>query len=135
MRISQLAERGGVPTTTLRFYEGEGLLPADRPPPATGCDRGSPPSWPRRRPVPPNWPRSPSREAVDGAVRAPVPEGLRLTLPVDRTARVAGPAAAEQRCCPFLGFRLHLDGPYPHVEVLAPVDSGALLTDLFGPAA
>ncbi|MGW4895821.1 heavy metal-responsive transcriptional regulator [Kitasatospora sp. NPDC004240] len=29
-RISQLAERSGVPATTLRFYEGAGLLPADR---------------------------------------------------------------------------------------------------------
>ncbi|WP_416316268.1 MerR family DNA-binding transcriptional regulator [Streptomyces sp. S584] len=32
MRISQLAERSGVPATTLRFYEGVGLLPADRTP-------------------------------------------------------------------------------------------------------
>ncbi|MFJ8923786.1 MerR family transcriptional regulator [Streptomyces sp. NPDC102415] len=32
MRISQLAERSGVPATTLRFYEGAGLLPADRTP-------------------------------------------------------------------------------------------------------
>lgn len=32
MRISQLAERSGVPATTLRFYENAGLLPADRTP-------------------------------------------------------------------------------------------------------
>ncbi|KUO16216.1 heavy metal-responsive transcriptional regulator [Streptomyces dysideae] len=31
-RISQLAERSGVPTTTLRFYEDAGLLTADRTP-------------------------------------------------------------------------------------------------------
>ncbi len=30
MRISQLAERSGVPATTLRFYETVGLLPAER---------------------------------------------------------------------------------------------------------
>jgi MerR family copper efflux transcriptional regulator len=30
MRISQLAERSGVPATTLRFYESAGLLTADR---------------------------------------------------------------------------------------------------------
>lgn len=30
MRISQLAERSGVPASTLRFYETEGLLPAGR---------------------------------------------------------------------------------------------------------
>src|SRR5712691_11570229 len=29
-RISELAERSGVPATTLRFYEQQGLLPADR---------------------------------------------------------------------------------------------------------
>ncbi|WP_327249051.1 heavy metal-responsive transcriptional regulator [Streptomyces sp. NBC_01320] len=31
-RISQLADRSGVPATTLRFYEDAGLLPADRTP-------------------------------------------------------------------------------------------------------
>jgi DNA-binding transcriptional MerR regulator len=30
MRISQLAARSGVPVSTLRYYEGEGLLPATR---------------------------------------------------------------------------------------------------------
>ncbi|MFH8411423.1 MerR family transcriptional regulator [Streptomyces sp. NPDC018019] len=30
MKISELAERCGVPATTLRFYESAGLLPADR---------------------------------------------------------------------------------------------------------
>jgi DNA-binding transcriptional MerR regulator len=29
MRISQLAARAGVPSSTLRFYEGAGLLPAE----------------------------------------------------------------------------------------------------------
>jgi MerR family transcriptional regulator, copper efflux regulator len=32
MRISQLAERGGIPATTLRFYESAGLLTAGRTP-------------------------------------------------------------------------------------------------------
>ncbi|MGW6880813.1 MerR family transcriptional regulator [Streptomyces goshikiensis] len=31
-RLSQLAERSGVPATTLRFYEDAGLLGADRTP-------------------------------------------------------------------------------------------------------
>ncbi len=72
------------------------------------------------------------REAVSGANRAAVPEGMRLTLPVDRVARIAELAAAEQACCPFFDFRLHLDGPHLHLEVRAPADGGALLTDLFG---
>jgi MerR family regulatory protein len=29
-RISQLAQQCGVPASTLRFYEGAGLLPAER---------------------------------------------------------------------------------------------------------
>jgi DNA-binding transcriptional MerR regulator len=32
LRISQLAERSGVPATTLRFYDSAGLLPAERTP-------------------------------------------------------------------------------------------------------
>jgi DNA-binding transcriptional MerR regulator len=32
MRISQLAERSGVPATTLRFYENAGLISAERTP-------------------------------------------------------------------------------------------------------
>lgn len=32
MKISQLAERSGIPATTPRYWEAEGLLPADRTP-------------------------------------------------------------------------------------------------------
>ncbi|MFJ2899393.1 MerR family DNA-binding transcriptional regulator [Streptomyces sp. NPDC087218] len=81
MLISRLAERSGVPATTLRFYESAGLLRADR------------------------------------------------------AGDVAAPAADEQRCCPFLGFRLHLDGPVLHLRVRAPAEGAALLAQLFGPAA
>ncbi|MFI6416490.1 MerR family transcriptional regulator [Streptomyces sp. NPDC050842] len=73
------------------------------------------------------------REAVDGAVRTALPDGLRLTLPVERTARVAELAVAEQQCCPFFDFRLHLDGPRLHLEVRAPADGASLLADLFDP--
>ncbi|MYQ39214.1 DNA-binding transcriptional regulator, MerR family [Streptomyces sp. LamerLS-316] len=257
MRISQLAERSGVPATTLRFYEGAGLLPADRTPAgyrvygedaverlafigaakhlglsleeigellgvweAGACrdvkadlrpriaarlagaesraaelaaftaslhtalrhldalpDRARPcdsecgllaPSArptagvrsvdvvlaPSRQAAPAEaerWRTAPVacsltgeglgertdrwREAVDGAVRTALPEGLRLTLPVERTGRVAELAAAEQQCCPFLDFRIHLDGPHLHLEVRAPAEGARLLNDLFGPAA
>ncbi|MFF8747262.1 MerR family transcriptional regulator [Streptomyces californicus] len=258
MRISQLAERSGVPATTLRFYEGTGLLPADRTPAgyrlygedaverlafigaakhlglplgeigglleawkagacrdvkadlrprlaarlaeaearaaelaaftaslhaalehldalpdrASRCDPGCgflappPPAAavgtravdvvlaPSRQAAEAEserWRTAPVgcslsgdgllertaqwRTAVDGAVRTAVSDGLRLTLPVERTVRVAELAAAEQRCCPFFDFRLHLDGPHLHLEVRAPADGAGLLTDLFGPAA
>ncbi|HEY9331971.1 MAG TPA: MerR family transcriptional regulator [Streptomyces sp.] len=74
-------------------------------------------------------------QAIDGAVRTYIPDGLRLTLPSARTAAVAALAADEQQCCPFFDFRLHLDGQELHLEVRAPADGTGLLTDLFGSAA
>jgi DNA-binding transcriptional MerR regulator len=73
------------------------------------------------------------RAALDGAAPPEaIPDGVRLTLPADRTAQVAALASAEQRCCPFFDFRLHLDGPVLHLEVRAPAEGAALLVALFG---
>jgi len=237
MRISQLAERSGVPATTLRFYEDAGLLPAGRTPAGyrlygedaverlrfisaakhlglpleeiadlltvweTGtcaqvkadlrprviarldqaaqraaelraftatlrgalehldalpdragrCDPGCgfPAAPATRKPAghdSERWRTAPVacslpaedltgravawQEALDGATRTPIPDGLRLTLPVGRAPAIAALAAAEQDCCPFLGFRLHLDGPVLHLEVRAPADAADLLTSL-----
>ncbi len=73
------------------------------------------------------------RELADGAVRVPIPDGLRLTLPAADAARVAGLAADEQRCCPFFDFSLHFDGASVHLEVRVPPEGSAMLTELFGP--
>ncbi|WP_327257775.1 MerR family transcriptional regulator [Streptomyces sp. NBC_01244] len=73
-------------------------------------------------------------EAVGGAVRTRISDGLRLTLPVEQAVALTALAAAEQQCCPFFDFRLHLDGTQVHLEVRAPADGAALLADLFGPA-
>lgn len=252
MRISQLAERSGVPASTLRFYESSGLLPAERsdsgyrlygedavrrlafidaakhlglpleeigellgvwesgacaevkadlrprvanrlaeaerraaelaaftatlgdalrhldalPDHAEPCGPqcaflGSPaatPPAPRRpaqtpEPAPPPAPSAEAwrsapvactltgdgvderaaqwQAALYGASHTAIPEGLRLTMPADRAATVAGLAAAEQQCCGFFDFRLHLDGPDLHLEVRAPEAGAALLTALF----
>lgn len=251
LRISQLAEHSGVPATTLRFYETQGLLPADRTPSgyrvygdeavarlefigaakqlglsleeigellavwesgacaevkadlrprlsvrldearrclaeltvfadslriardrlealpdrADPCDSAcgfhTPPSSPSSlsSPSAPWWPidcggaprtapvacsltggetierTAQWHKAVEGAVRVEIPGGLRLTLPVARTASVAALAAAEQACCPFFDFRLRLEGPELHLEVRAPAEGAALLADLFDGAA
>jgi MerR family transcriptional regulator, copper efflux regulator len=71
---------------------------------------------------------------LQGATRTPIPDGLRLTMPKDRAADVAGLAAAEQECCPFFDFRLHLDGQSLHLEVRAPAAGAVLLAELFDPA-
>ncbi|OMI32969.1 MerR family transcriptional regulator, partial [Streptomyces sparsogenes DSM 40356] len=64
----------------------------------------------------------------------PIPDGLKLTLPADRAAALAELAAAEQRCCPFFDFRVHLHGPRLSLEVRAPADGADLLAELFGAA-
>ncbi|RSN71968.1 MerR family transcriptional regulator [Actinomadura sp. WAC 06369] len=73
------------------------------------------------------------RGLTDGAARRETDGGIRFTLPAGRAADVAALAAAEQRCCPFIGFRLELDGPELHLEVRAEGEGAAMLTDLFGP--
>lgn len=70
---------------------------------------------------------------LDGAPRAPISSGLRVTLPTERAPQIAELAAAEQRCCPFFDFRLHLNGPDLHLEVRAPAEGAELLAELFGP--
>ncbi len=73
------------------------------------------------------------REAISGAATSGIDDGMRLTLPVGRAAAIASLAAAEQDCCPFFDFRLHLDGPVLHLEVRAPDGAAALLAGLLTP--
>lgn len=230
-RISQLAERTGVPASTLRYYESEGLLPAQRSPsgyrlydePAverlgfiatakrlglpldeigellhvweTGacvrvktdlrprlrarlteaerqqdeaarfvaslrgaldhldalpdrsgpCDANcelldlteEPQRW-RDAPVACSLSRDDVRDRTDqweavlaGAGRRPIADGVELTVPIERLAAVADLAAAEQACCPFLDFRLHLDGPDLHLEIRASAEGRVMLDALF----
>ncbi len=69
-----------------------------------------------------------------GAEQEPIPEGVRLSLTADRAGAVAELAAAEQDCCPFFDFRLHLQHGYAHLEVRAPAEAADLVTALFSPA-
>ena len=66
-----------------------------------------------------------------GAGREPVTDGVRLTMSSDLAAQVAEMATAEQRCCPFLDFRIHLAGQQLHLEVRAPAEAASILTGLF----
>ncbi|MFD7534779.1 MerR family transcriptional regulator [Streptomyces sp. NPDC059819] len=68
---------------------------------------------------------------ISGASRRTIRDGLRLTLPVARVQEVAALAAAEQSCCTFFDFRLHLDCPDLHLEVRARTDATAQLVELF----
>ena len=68
---------------------------------------------------------------VGDAQRQAIPEGLRFILPAGRASDVAALAAAEQQCCPFLGFQLRFNGPELILEVRTPADAFDLLADLF----
>jgi MerR family transcriptional regulator, copper efflux regulator len=232
LRISELAERTGVPATTLRFYENAGLLPADRA--ANGYRRydedavarlgfigaakrlGLPleeiaelltiwadgscaevcddlrPRLTRRiaeteqragelaaftatlyaarehldaLPDLPGkcgpqcgfltgedaedqaWRSAPVACSLDGpamsdrisqwhellhdAEQQSVPDGIRLILPADRAARVAELAVAEQQCCAFLDFRIHLTGQRLYLDIRAPAEAASMLADIF----
>lgn len=207
-RISQLAARSGVPATTLRFYEREGLLPTQRS--TSGCrlyddvaverlafisagkhlglplqfglvvaqlgrarkqlDTAARPgrcdpecpflqqtapaaaastAWPdgATTPAPLAPLAAPVASSLGGRARAEqlgqwhvlvmdavaveeIDCGVRVSLPVDRLSDAAGLAAAEQECCPFLAFHLHLDGTQVHLEIGAPTHASALLAEL-----
>ncbi|MGW4028603.1 heavy metal-responsive transcriptional regulator [Streptomyces sp. NPDC004838] len=248
-RISQLAERSGVPATTLRFYEDAGLLPADRTPsgyrvygedaverlafissakmlglaleeirellevreegvcasvrarmlplvadritqtdgriaelrafcahlagvhaelsgpapvgacgPDCGCTTN-----PAAGPVPvalsptrleqatESWREVPVACTLGGAElgertqqwrqltgkaegREKINDGVRLSFPAgaELAGEVAALAAAEQGCCAFFDFRLHLTPTALQLEVRAPESAAEMLADLFG---
>ncbi|MCV2458202.1 MerR family transcriptional regulator [Streptomyces sp. ICN988] len=68
---------------------------------------------------------------LSGSTCEPIDHGLRLTLPIDRAHAFAELAVAEQRCCPFYDFRIHLDGDRMHAEVRAPEEGETILAELF----
>lgn len=71
------------------------------------------------------------RSVLDGATRAEIADGLRLTVPAERFPALSELAAAEQQCCPFFDFRFHLDGSDLYFEVRAPAEGASLLADVF----
>ncbi|MBT2390727.1 MerR family transcriptional regulator [Streptomyces sp. ISL-1] len=74
------------------------------------------------------------RLAGKATSREEVPDGLRLTFPTtpELASEVAALAAAEQECCAFFDFTLHLAPAELVLTVRAPEAAGSLLTDLFG---
>ncbi|MFI0471047.1 hypothetical protein ACH347_43925 [Saccharopolyspora sp. 5N102] len=75
------------------------------------------------------------QQVLSSAEREEIDDGVCLVVPAERAGQIAELAAAEQQCCPFFDFRLHLDGPVLRLEVRAPAEGTALLTELFTPAA
>jgi hypothetical protein len=65
-----------------------------------------------------------------GTARAPVPDGIRVTLPAGLAGPAAELAAAEQQCCPFFRFTLVFDGGVIQLTMQAPPEAAPLLTAL-----
>lgn len=63
-----------------------------------------------------------------------IDDGVRLALPAEHAAEFAALAVAEQQCCPFYDFRIHLDGPLMRVDVRSPKEGSTILAELFDPA-
>ncbi|MBT2471322.1 heavy metal-responsive transcriptional regulator [Streptomyces sp. ISL-66] len=63
-----------------------------------------------------------------------IPDGVRLTFPAtaELAGQVAALAAAEQGCCSFFDFTLHLAPAALELTVRAPEAAAPLLADLFG---
>jgi len=63
------------------------------------------------------------REAVAG--------GVRLDLPLAAAAEAAGLAAAEVQCCPFFAFTVRIRQGEALLDVRAPAEHLAMLSDIF----
>jgi DNA-binding transcriptional MerR regulator len=63
-----------------------------------------------------------------------IPDGVRLVFPAGAAlaGEVAALAAAEQHCCAFFDFTLHLTPAALHLDVRAPAGAAGMLSDLFG---
>jgi DNA-binding transcriptional MerR regulator len=66
--------------------------------------------------------------------RQDIPDGVRLTFPAapELVSEVAALAAAEQGCCAFFDFTLHLTPASLELSVRAPETAATMLADLFG---
>ncbi|GLW51289.1 MerR family transcriptional regulator [Streptomyces sp. NBRC 14336] len=66
--------------------------------------------------------------------REEIPDGMRLVFPAgaDLAGEIAALAAAEQGCCAFFDFTLHLTPSALQLEVRAPESAAGMLADLFG---
>ncbi|MBO0822512.1 MAG: heavy metal-responsive transcriptional regulator [Actinobacteria bacterium] len=75
------------------------------------------------------------RELVGYAQRhEEIPDGVRLFFPAspDLAARVAALACAEQDCCAFFDFTLHLSTDALRLDVRTPATAKGMLADLLG---
>lgn len=69
---------------------------------------------------------------LSGAPQTRTTCGVRIELPIDDLSTAAALAAAEQECCPFLGFELILHGSVFILVITAPVEGAPMIDELLG---
>jgi hypothetical protein len=69
--------------------------------------------------------------------REEIPDGIRLSFPAgaELAGEVAALAAAEQGCCAFFDFTLHLTPAAIELSMRAPESAAGMMADLFGATA
>ncbi|MFE2757491.1 hypothetical protein ACFXGA_36375 [Actinosynnema sp. NPDC059335] len=72
------------------------------------------------------------RDLLAGARPEGIADGLRWRLPGARAGEAAELAAAEQRCCAFFDFTLHLTAGELVLEAHAPEEAADLFLAVFG---
>ncbi|MFJ6675673.1 hypothetical protein ACIQMJ_31600 [Actinosynnema sp. NPDC091369] len=72
------------------------------------------------------------RDLLEGFRPEGIANGLRWRLPSSRAGRAAELASAEQRCCAFFDFTLHLTAGGLIFEAHTPEEAADLFLDVFG---
>lgn len=149
-RISQVAERTGMPATTLRYYETRGLLPVRRSRSGYRTYDESDVEWLHFIATAKELGLSLDeiRDLVDvrddgrcrdvrdtlGPAGAPREDlaggGVRIRPPAGRVDDVAALVAAESRCCPLLTFHLTVAPGGITLDAHAPEGAAELLREL-----
>jgi MerR family transcriptional regulator, copper efflux regulator len=142
-RLRKASSLIDAPAPPGRCGPGCGIVPHDAPPEAAPA---APVLTPRRRDPEPEAPIACTLTAADQAdrigewrrllgqagSRERTDGGLAFRLPAALAGQVAELAAAEQQCCPFLEFNLHLIAGGLRFEVQVPEGAAPLLADMFG---
>ncbi len=71
---------------------------------------------------------------LEGAPRTRTAHGVRIELSTDDLTAAVSLAAAEQECCPFLGFEVTLHGRAFTLAISAPTEGLPMIDELLGDA-
>lgn len=71
---------------------------------------------------------------LEGAPRTRTPHGVRIEMSTDDLTVAVSLAAAEQECCPFLGFEVTLHGRVFTLAISAPPEGLPMIDELIGDA-